>query len=306
MLPTKTKTLIIFSLLCLSSISKGQSASGTDIFLANLKQVNGVLHLSNHRNITNREGYDNQPYFLPDGDRLFYTSVINEGGNSQTDILLYSVKKGSVANISRSPESEYSPTPIGNGATYSIIRVAADGKQKLWSYSVNGEQKRELLKDVEPVGYHAWVDKENVVLFVLGDPHRFELANIVSGNSQVFDKDIGASLFTIPSSNLMSYSRNINQESEQAPLWQLTQFDPLTKQSKGLINLPEGAYYYAWSADGKALAAQKTKLMQWTYRPDGTEVNWLEFADVSEHCPKGVTRMAVNQQNSLLAYVCDR
>lgn len=290
----------------LSGLSMAQSASGTDIFIADLRQENGVFRLSNHRNITNRDGYDNQPYFLPDGERLFYTSAIPKGDESQTDVILYDVSKKHAVNISHSPESEYSPTMMPNGESYSMIRVAADGKQKLWSYSFDATEKIELLKDVEPVGYHAWVDEQKVVLFVLGEPHRFELANIVSGKSTSYDKDIGASLFKIPGTELMSYTRNKNQNDEQNPIWELSQFDPETKQSQGLTFLPKGAYYYAWSADAKALAAKDGKLLQWTYSNGKDKSDWVEFADVSEHCPKGASRMAVNPQNTLLAYVCGR
>lgn len=291
----------------LVSDSVAQSAAGTDIFVADMAKKKDKWVLSNHRNITDREGYDNQPYFLKDGNRLLYTSAQTEGKTSQTDAFLYDINAAARTNLSRSSASEYSPTPWKNETAYSMIRVGDDGKQKLWAYSFDGQQQLELLKDVEPVGYHAWVNDSEVMMFVLGEPHRLEFADIKTGKSVAYDQDIGASLFKIPGTNLMSYSRNLKQGEDAPPLWQLTQIDPASKRKQGLIQLPEGAYYYAWTPDQHVIAAKGSTLQYWRYSTSSSQSSvWTDFANVSAQCPKGVTRLAVNPQQSRIAYVCDR
>lgn len=297
---------IIVACLCYSALVTAQS-SGTDIFIADVLTKNGTYLLSNHRNITDRDGYDNQPFFMNSGEQLFYTSALTANESTQTDVILFNLRTNQGTNISQSEASEYSPTLMSDQMHYSMIRVAEDGKQKLWSYPLKEGKKRELLKDVEPVGYHAWINETEVMLFVLGEPHRLEIANTVSGKSVAFDKDIGASLFKIPNTQVMSYTRNVAQDKAAEPIWQLTEIDPVTKNRTPLTQLPSGAYYYAWSPDKSALAAQGSKLMRWHYSDkDSAPQAWVEFADVSPHCPKGVSRLAMNPQQTKLAYVCDR
>ena len=61
---------------------------GTDIYLFSFKIDQNQFTLSNARNITNSPGYDNQPYFLPDGKSLLYSS---DDGFGQTDIYRYNI-----------------------------------------------------------------------------------------------------------------------------------------------------------------------------------------------------------------------
>ncbi|AGH42679.1 hypothetical protein [Paraglaciecola psychrophila] len=79
-------------------------------------------------------------------------------------------------------------------------------------------------------------------------------------------------------------------------------YHPETGQIELLTTLPKGAYYYAWAANGYAIAAVNSILMQ----SDKTNFDggWRPFADVSEDCPMGVTRLTTNAQNSKIALVC--
>lgn len=296
--------VLLFSGLTISLTLNAQAPQGSDILLAGLSLENNTLVVSAVQNVTNRPGYDNQPHFLPDGNRFLFTSSNALGPKSQTEIMLYNLLNRQLINLTTSRESEYSPTLMPTGDAYSIIRVDKDGKQKLWAYSVLSDKKWELLKDIEPVGYHAWVNQSDVVLFVLGEPHRFELANLDSGKSEVIDTDIGASLFKIPNTSTMSYSRNATKDNAQEPHWQLMKFDPKDKSTSVLTDLPKGAYYYAWSPDGKVIAAQGSKLLHWNSKTQGASDKWTVFADMSAQCPNGITRIAVNSQQTRIALVC--
>ena len=48
-------------------------APSTDVYVGDLGAA-GALTVGNLRNVTDREGYDNQPAFLPDGTGILYTS----------------------------------------------------------------------------------------------------------------------------------------------------------------------------------------------------------------------------------------
>jgi Tol biopolymer transport system component len=302
----KILTLILSVFLC---TELGAQTPGFDVYIADLKVAeNGVLAIANIKALTNRPEYDNQPHFLPDGDSLLISSAINTAEQEQIDSFIYHLSTDKSANLTKSEISEYSPTLMPNGQDFSVIRGIGD-IQKLWRYPLdvnNGKAPSELLKNVNPVGYHAWIDPSRVILFVLGDPHTLQLADVSKQSSTVIDSDIGASLFKIPGTELMSYSAAVgdtNSEDEQTS-WDLKSYNPATGEIKVLSQLPDSAYYYGWSADGKALAAVGTVLKQW----DLSQPNkgWVDFADVSQSCSGGVTRLTTNQQNTKLAFVCTR
>ena len=57
----------------------------TDIYLLDLDARGGKLGLGKPTRLTDRAGYDNQPFFAPDGRSIYFTAI--EGG--QSDIQRY-------------------------------------------------------------------------------------------------------------------------------------------------------------------------------------------------------------------------
>ena len=110
--------------------------------------------------------YDNQPHFLP-GDRSFLYSSQRAG---QSDIYRFDLGTGSSTQLTRTAESEYSATPLPDRQRFSVIRVEPNGKQRLWSFRLDGTNPVLLVEGLEPVGYQAWPSPDQVVTFVLGSP----------------------------------------------------------------------------------------------------------------------------------------
>jgi hypothetical protein len=319
---------LIISLLGLLIFSASAKMPGYDIYVGDLVLQDNRLEVSHLKALISRAGYDNQPLFLADGHSLLYTSALTNNKAEQapeqktdqktdqeveqTDSMFVSLESGQVLNLTNSSESEYSPTLMPSGDSFSVIRAVND-EQKLWRYPLNPklqsvEPASELLANINPVGYHAWIDKNRVLLFVLGEPHSLQLADIDKQTSQVLDKNIGPSLFAIPHSplhaslhaSLMSYTASIGDGDDLQ--WQLKSYHPKTGQIELLTILPKGAYYYAWAGNGYAIAAVDSILMQWD--KENADKGWRSFADVSDVCPKGVTRLTTNSQNSKIALVC--
>lgn len=295
---------LVASLLGLMIFCASAKMPGFDIFIGDLTLQDNRLEVSQLKALTNRAEYDNQPLFLPDGDSLLYTSALIKNTLEQTDSMHVSLESGQISNLTKSTESEYSPTIMPNGSSFSVIRAVND-KQKLWRYPLypdaqTAEPASELLTVVNPVGYHAWIDNNRVILFVLGEPHTLQLADVRSQTSQVLDENIGPSLFAIPHSSFMSYTASVG-EGEDIQ-WQLKRYHPETGLIERLTTLPKGAYYYAWAGNGYAIAAVDSILMQWD--KEHSDQGWRPFADVSDVCPKGVTRLSSNPQNSKIAIVC--
>lgn len=313
-------SLLATALLCsLSSVVPAQTDSGSDIVLAsvsyelvvpessqsdaNARTASTVnIKLNGFKKITDSPSYTNQPYFINSDSALAYTQMVSENSSSQTDIFLYDFATSTSRNLSNSLTSEYSPTPTPDGNGLSVIRVNSEGKQELWYLQLdNGVAKQNLLPAVEPVGYHVWDGLSKVLLFVLGEPHTLRIANINQQTEQgrVLDTRIGPSLWAIPSSSLYSYSKQVDDTT-----WQLRSVDTKKKTTAALVNMPTGSYYYAWSPEGYAVTAVENKLYQWRYASGATK--WTEFADVSDVCSEGISRLSFSQQGSMLALVCNR
>lgn len=303
---------LMTGLLSVMIFSASAKMPGYDIYVGDVEIQDSRLKVSHLKALTQRSEYDNQPLFLPDGNSLLYTAALTskkkeqkkEQLAEQTDSIFVSLESGQVSNLTNSIESEYSPTLMPTGKSFSVIR-AIDNKQKLWRYPLSPQQQfaepaSELLTNINPVGYHAWVDSNRVMLFVLGEPNTLQLADIQTQTSQVLDENIGPSLFAIPRSSLMSYTASIGKGEDIQ--WQLKSYHPETGQIERLTTLPNGAYYYAWAGNGYAIAAVGSMLMQWDKA--NTDAGWQTFADVSDVCPKGVTRLTTNSDNSKIALVC--
>jgi Tol biopolymer transport system component len=137
------------------------SQSNTDVFLFELTTQNNQFELSNFKNISDNEGYDNQPSFM-DNNTILYAGT----RNGQTDIVMYDIKSGSKTWVSSTEGSEYSPLKIPNQNAVSAIRLDVDGKQLLHRYDLKTGGNSVLI-DTLVVGYHNWFQPNMIVSSVL-------------------------------------------------------------------------------------------------------------------------------------------
>ena len=273
-----------------------QAPPATEIYLAAF-DAGGKLQMA-AVNISNSPGYDNQPSFLADGSAVLFSSQRGEG--NQTDIYRYDVKSGAITQLTKTPESEYSPLVTPDGKTFSVIRQGTDGSQFLWRYDLAGGNGREALAKVNPVGYHVWVDDTHLLLFVLGAqkmPNTLQYADTATGTAEVIDSSIGRSLLRRPGTNTFSYVSK-----PAGGRWVIKSFDPKTRALATIVetvdqNMSEDC---AWLPDGRLLMASGSKIMAWTAGSPG----WTELADFSSTGGSGtgrITRLAASKTH--LAFV---
>src|SRR2546427_86768 len=124
----------------------------SDIFIVDVKHERGGMWFSQPVKITTFAGYNNQPSFLPDGRSILYTSIRDK----QADIYRYDLRSGTTSQVTNTPESEYSPTMMPDGKNISVVRVEADGMQRLWKFPLGIGQPSLILERIKPVGYHWW------------------------------------------------------------------------------------------------------------------------------------------------------
>jgi WD40-like Beta Propeller Repeat len=266
----------------------------TDIYVANLRVVDRKVTLGAPVNVTARPGYDNQPFFLPDGRAFLYTSIRED---SQADIYRYDFKTKTSVRVTATRESEYSPTPLPDGEGFSVVRVEADSTQRLWAFDADGTHPRLVLDSIKPVGYHAWGNDHTLVLFVLGKPATLQIADARSPAKpgEVIARDIGRSLQRIPGRQAVSFV----QRDSVAGNW-LDAVDVGTHAITKLAKTPAGADFFVWTSDGIVLTASGTTLYQWDSQRGG---EWQTVADFAAAGLSNMTRLAVSPRGDRLAIV---
>jgi hypothetical protein len=280
-----------------------------DIWLAPLDLAAGQL--GTPRNITQRDGYDNQPAFLPDGSALLYVS----DRSGSTDVYRYELGSGSTQQLTQTVEAEYSPTPRADGR-FSVIRVATPNAQgtdgtnpPVWLYSEQGQAQRPLSAALA-VGYHAWVG-ERLALFMVGDPaqqrpHRLVLEGPSGAAPQLLSSAPGTRLAVTPDGLSLSFVDKSNPQR-----WVLAAAGPGDGSPRELLALPPGpadpkpgdrGEDFAWLPDGSLLLVQGRQLLRWDGHPGS---GWAPFSAPLE-LGGPIVRLAVSRDGRQIALVVMR
>jgi Tol biopolymer transport system component len=282
---------------------------GTDIYLVTMSGGLPSLKAAKPSPVSTMPGYDNQPNFSPDGGRILFAA--NRDGK-QSDVFVFDRATGRVTQLTQTAENENSPTyvPAGAGAvgSFGVVQSEFDRTgarpaspiQRLWRFDAAGKSKQLILADINPVGYHAWIDADRLVLFVLGaqgKPATLQIANVKTGQAEVVTDNIGRSLHRIPGTRLASFV----QREASGEFW-IKQIDITTKKIDPLVRAAEGSSDrdYAWMPDGKTiLMSAGTKLLSWTRGGAG----WTEVFDGAPHQLGAITRLAISPKGDALAIV---
>ena len=277
------------------SLAAAQGPPGTDIFLAELRArgAGDRVEVGAPVNVTHRPGYDNQPFFTPDGRGFLFTSVTD----GQADIWRYDIVAGRSVQLTRTtPESEYSATPLPDGSGFSVVRVEADSTQRLWRFDWDGGHPALVLAGVKPVGYHAWGDGNTVALFVLGDTATLQVADLRSGTATPVARNIGRGVQRIPGAG----TRISFVQKGPDSTWAVAELDLATRQVRNLVRTLPGVDQYAWTPAGVLLMAKGSKLYQWS---PSRSPDWKEVADFAALGVESITRLAVSPRGDRLALV---
>src|ERR1051325_1600827 len=267
--------LLTYTIFHLSFFFSWSQLPDTDIWLLKMKKKDTVFALSDAVNITNRAGYDNQPAFSPEGTYILYTSIRDDG---QADIYKYDLKAKAITAFCNTPESEYSPTFTPDKKFISTVRVEKDSAQRLWKFPLGGGPPELVMKNVDSIGYHCWINNDTVVMFILTDPFTLQLANVQTQQTTVVSDSIGKSLvrFRMIRSAGTLFIRSVRGKN-------MICFTPLKffRKNKFEVNeviaLPEGSEYFCFynnclfcAVGGKIFMSEMMKDSGWTQIADLT------------------------------------
>lgn len=277
-----------------SSASAQSAPPATDIFLVSLPDDLVPTQGWAARNLTDRANYDNQPHFTSDGEHILYTSYRTDG---QTDIFRYTLASGEMHPVTRTPESEYSPTPLPSGDGFSVIRVEQDGAQRLWQFDAAGTNPSLVFEAIQPVGYHVWATSTDVVMFILGNPMTLQRAATQDPIPMTLASNIGRSMHRIPGQNAISFV-----EKHSDTDWQIQALELATNAITAIAPTRPSREDYAWHPNGMLLMADGSLL----FMRSSDAADWQPLGDFADQGITTITRLAVHPEGTHLAFVANR
>jgi len=254
----------------------------TEVFVFDLDME--AKSITNPINISNNPGYDNQPSFVTDSTLVFAYSV-----HGQPDVLFYELTSGYSIRLTDTPGGEYSPTPTPDGSSFSFIRLDPDGKQLL--YKLGKDKKAEPLHNTLVIGYHAWIDKDELLAFVLGEPSTLVKVNTTDGSHKTLDSNIGRSLHKHPKSGKMLYISKAQSD------WTINSWDPKSGTIETVTKTLPGQEDFCIHPNGILLMGKADQLFYFQHD------QWKPLANVSAFGIKNISRLAVSPNGKRLALV---
>ncbi|MDO6472431.1 nuclear transport factor 2 family protein [Maribacter sp. 1_MG-2023] len=271
---------------CLTTFAQ----QGTEVYLANLDLNNDSLKINGEINLSQNEGYDNQPSFFSDNKILFSSTR-----KRQTDIALYDLIDKTTTWLSNTPNgSEYSPLKIPGRDAVSAVRLDEDGLQRLYEYDLKTGDSKVLIPNLK-VGYHVWYSNDIIVCTVLIE-NRMDLVvyNLKENTNYTVQKNVGRSLHKIPNSELISFIAKVGENAT------ITSLNPYSKEKKNITTLLGDSEDVTWTTDGSLITAYNKYLFSFKPSIDTEWKSLFEFQQTDIH---GISRLAVSPNGKFISFV---
>ncbi len=264
----------------------------TDVYLADLKNINlkpQILSIK-YLNHFNPNGYNNQARFFSYDD--VYISVAKDT-NQITDIYHLNVKSEEITQVTNTEKiSEFSPIPTPSGTDFSVIRIENDGvTQTLWLYPLDRSNiGKRLLPTLKNIGYHTWIAKDSVALFLVGSPHALAISNIVSGKTEIIVDNIGRCIKMNVDGDLL-FVHKIRPD-----LWLLKMYNIKDKAISTLCQMPQNTEDFEVLPNGIVITGVGPKLKTFNVKKD---TDWVEIADLSSLNIMNINRLNLSRDRLL-------
>ncbi|WP_223669225.1 hypothetical protein [Kangiella shandongensis] len=293
----KRLLVTLFSVSCIS-FAGSALAESQDIMLLPLSTDQSGYYQVELKpfHLTYRGGYDNQPKFSQSGDAIFFTRMqsVKNATEQQTDIYQFVFENKQLINVTQTEEhSEYSATPYTE-SSISIIGVNPEGKQYLRKVELSTAEQSAWRKDIEPVGYHAWLNPEQAAVFVLGEVMTLQILDTQSSETpEVLAENIGRCFETIDADK-------VSFTIEKDGIHHLQTVSSKGDITSTGIQLPQGVQDYAWLDAEHILVGKDSKLMVLDEKGERL------IADLNSLGVQGITRLAISPDKTKLALVYSR
>ena len=296
------KNIFTFLFLNLSFLISFAQYPNTDIWLLDVNEDNGTITFNNPVNITNREGYDNQPAFSPDGKCILFSSLRE---NKQTDIYKYTIASKKTKRFCKTPESEFSPTFMPDGKYISAVLIEKDSTQRLWKFPIKGGSGSIVMDKIDSVGYHCWINENTLAFFILTKPFTLQIADVKTQQATVIADSVSRCIKMIPERKAMSYTVKLNDTTfvirqhqfQKTPLPSI--FDSALLNYKAIGKSED----YIWYNQSTLIMANGSLLYSSCIDCFGNGGSWKLIADLKQFGIDKIGRIAISADKKKIALV---
>ncbi|MHA7871011.1 MAG: TolB-like translocation protein [Hyphococcus sp.] len=276
------------------------SLPSTEIAFAALAFDDGAPTLGKPRNITQHDGYDNQPSFVRDNSALYYVS---EGASGKTDVWRYDIAQDSAVRVYASPTvSEYSPKelPAGYRVSYIQENETADVTRVHAAPAAGGAGAPVI--DLAPLGYYAWLQGgKTLAVYLRSEPARLQLVDVATGAVEDIASTIGRSLQHGPGGARLYFTIMDDEDNHRLHVYDLE-----TRSVTPLVALPEATQDYAVVFDETGAAqgvfAGDGSVLQYAMI-GGDDQGWRPVRDFAPDRLAKLSRIAVSGDHQWIAVV---
>jgi Tol biopolymer transport system component len=277
----------LFTLLLFPFVAKSQLPD-TDIYLCGITKSDSGYSFSVPVNITDREGYDNQPYFTPDGKRILYVSIED---STQSDIYAYDITAGVRLQMTNTAESEYSPAYSADHRFLTAVRVDADSGQRFYMMPLSDLKRSAVVYNSDSIGYGCVLNDSIVAMFILGRSNTLQLLNMKNAQRKLIASDIGRCMKLSADGSKMYFVLKSNPTE-----WYIYSLDCRTYETKRIMQTLPGCEDYAVLPNGDLFMGKEGKLFV------AAKTDWRMIADFTTSL-KDFYRIAVSRDGTMMALV---
>jgi hypothetical protein len=294
---------IIYSFFLLLSANAFAQLPNTDIWLLDISSVgDSVILFSNPINITNRAGYDNQPAFSPDGKYILYTSIRDE---KQSDIYKYDLKTKTISQFTKTSTSEYSPTFMPDGKNISVVMVEPDSVQRLWKFPVKGGEPTCIMKDIDSVGYHCWINKDSLALVMITEPATLRVVDVHSQKNKLFATNVSRCMYSYSDkmAGFIYMSKSCQLDKDWLLLNSKTNYNNIciSLEPRHLPEESQDFSIHSFNNNPIVFFGYKNKLVELDYFSNTIKCD----LDLSKYGITNITRLAVSPDGKKIAIVAE-
>jgi len=283
-------TLLSF-LVALSSTSVAQLPA-TDLFMIHYSNVDTQFNLKkvSYLSAFNPLGYNNQPQFIG-LDELYISSDVYSVG--KPEIIKLDLYSQTLERITKSEESDFSPSPLPDGTGLSTVRIEQDGvTQSLWAYDDRSfSTGARILADVSTVGYYKWLSEEDIAMFLLPEPFTLSIANISTGQTRTVIDNIGRCLRQDEEGKLI-FTHTIS-----GGITYIKSYDIENNKMEVVCQALEGSQDFEMIGGGAFVMAKGSKLFY--FDPD-LSTSWTEVLDLADLGITNISRLAYSRGRLVL------
>jgi hypothetical protein len=264
--------------------------SGSEVMLFALSADDNQLpRLSSGINISQSPGYDSQPRFSADGQRVYFTHF----SDGQMDVHQYDLSSDQTTAYLVTDESEYSPTPVPGQSVISVVQVDVQGDQYLVLLDANRTPPRvERYADIKQVGYFNWTRNGYLWLFKLAGQGGDLYVLDTDKKPRLVTRNVGRSFITNAAADTLYFV-----DKNTTP-WRIRAIHEQRLEVTDVMALPLGVEDFTLDSQGRLWAGKGDAL----YVSDDQQ-RWYLAHEFDLPGLSGISRLTTSPDASRLAVV---